>query len=144
MAIHPVKKIGTPSALTVCNYAVLLANDLHFKGFEEKEMRFLLLLSLLVWGHVWAQDVTVDDFQTVVTTLEEEIQEEPVEKKRVFLQKIKSWIEKTAQNEKAVKRARVLGKVSSIVTTETLRPFIHCRKFQHKVFSPNKHLIAIF
>lgn len=104
-------------------------------------MRILLstLMTLFAFT-VFAQeqtDLNQDqiDRAAIERELDEKVENAQTEEERNLLTKFKDWSKGVAESDIAKKSGRGLGKASSFITTETLRPFIATGSFFRGLFS---------
>jgi len=109
-------------------------------------MKFLLSLLCLVSFSTFAQVETVptrDEIESDISIMQENASTE--EEKR-FLSKFKDWTKGVAQKDFVKKTGKGLGKASSFISTETLRPFVSAGSFLRGVFtkdSPDSRVRAL-
>jgi hypothetical protein len=92
----------------------------------------ILILSIMSFG-LFAQEneVSKEQVQKEVDIL---VHNAKSEEEKKFLTKFKSWTSGVAQKDIVKKSGRGLGKASSIITTETLRPFVATGSFFRGLF----------
>lgn len=100
-----------------------------------KVLSFLLMLNFsLTYAQVETsneQEITRNQIETELDDMADNANSEDEKK---FLAKFKSWTKGVSEKEFVKKTGRGLGKASSIVTTETLRPFVATGSFFRGLF----------